>query len=475
MQEAGREECPVNVASAEILSAALGRSRCVDALLFCGLLLIFLAFFGGDGGYLDVREYLDDAQRLWLKFDLRLTDNPPTYNRYALGLQIISGPFVWAAHFLTMATGGAVRERGLIAAIVPLLGAAACWMLFCWARALKSSVRVAFWSVLLFGMSSPLLTYTQFFYADVLVLACVIAAMLCFRHGRMGGSQLWLFGAGLMAGWMPVSHVAAVPIAAGLGIGMALVLLLDYGLTQKCLRPLLLLGAAPLGCAALLLTMNYVRYGHPLRTGYALAYGEFVPVLFLSRYVPENLGRMAVWLMRTPWLVLGLFSILGCQFRWRKAAHRTTDRGEPTTDKRRLMLPIILAVVSQTLFWLCYRDLHVTTYRYLLPLTALFALGLPLVGQWLEQHWPQRGLQYTLALFLLTGFLGFMRDDGVRPFFVDAAGKLCCCAWYMASGRARDFGTPAGATQFVVLILMLAAAVTLLAVGWKRTADEARV
>jgi len=89
------------------------------AYFFAGTLLIFLAFYKGDGGYHDLVNYLDDAQGLWLHGDMRrvsgtedeeLSDGRivehPTYDysQYSLGLAFVSGPFVLLAKAVDLIT-----------------------------------------------------------------------------------------------------------------------------------------------------------------------------------------------------------------------------------------------------------------------------------------------------------------------------------------------------------------------------------
>jgi len=432
--------------------------RTIAALLFGGVLLIFLAFFCGDGGYMDVREYLDEAQRLWLKWDLRLSEDPPVYSRYALGLPFVAGPFVWAGQLLSLATGGAVHARGIGALAVPVLGAAAAVLFFFWSLAQGSTARTACWAAVLLAFSSPLLTYTQHFFAEVLVLFCVLLAALGFTQARRSGGSVWLLAAGLALGLMPLSHYSSAPTAVAFWSAMTVSLLVEPRPMSERWRRIGLLSAGPMIAAAALLGTNYVRYGQLFTTGYHVAFAAQVDQFMRVAHVPQNLRVLGGWLMRTPWLAPAL-AMLGTLY-WRE---------------RMILLPVALAVAAQTFFWLCYRDLYLMTNRYLLPMTGLWALGLPLLGQRLEARFPARGLAYALVLFLVTGFVGFMRDDGIRAFYTDpASGEVRCLAWYMQPpAQATQFGTPCGAFQWLVLLALLTGGIALLVCAWRLAGQTA--
>ncbi|MGD0090341.1 MAG: hypothetical protein ABSE73_10520 [Planctomycetota bacterium] len=438
--------------------------------LFGGTLLIFLAFYGGDGGYLDVREYLDDAQRLWLKGDLRVSVDPPVYNRYALGLPIVAGPFVYAGWLLSWATGGAVSARGITALAVPVLGAAAVALFFCWSMSLGCGARAACWASLLFAFSSPVITYTQHFFTEELVLACSLLAIWSFAQAVRTGRSGCLLAAGAGLGFMPMAHNSSLPTTAALWSGMTVVLLLEQGPVGPRLRRVLLLTAVPVLAAGSMLYMNYSRYGSPFTSSYHAYYGAAAREFIRLAYIPRNLSVIGGWLLRTPWLAPALaLTVWLC---WRGRSPLTLPsppRGEGKQSEWKLLLPVLAALAAQTFFWLCYRDLWITTYRYLLPLTGLWALGLPVAGQWLERRFPVRGLAYTLIVFLMIGAACFMRDDGVRPFHTSIfTGALHCSTWYMEPATRRfQVGSPCGWVQGLTLVALLAGGCILLARAWR--------
>jgi len=426
--------------------------RAISICLFGGVLLIFLAFFSGDGGYMDVREYLDDAQRLWLKWDLRLSKVPPVYSRYALGLPFVSGPFVWAGQLLSLATGGAVHARGVTALVVPVLGAGAAAAFFFWSISQGSSARVACWAAMLLAFSTPLFTYTQHFHTEVLVLCCVLMAVWSFAQARRTGKGAWLLAAGLALGLMPMSHYSSAPTAGAFGVSMIAIVLMERGTWSERWKHVGLLAVGPMIAAMALLGTNYVRYGMFFTTGYHIYFAPTAGQFMRVEYIPQNLKVLAGWLLRTPWLAPAM-AMTGSMY-WRD---------------RTAWLPIALAVAVQTFFWLCYRDLYLMTNRYLLPMTGLWALGLPLLGQRLERRFSTRGLVYSLVPFLMIGFAGFMRDDGIRAFYTDpVSGGMRCFAWYMQpQTHPTQFGTPCGPVQWLVLFALLAGGVTLIVRAWR--------
>src|SRR5437868_2648025 len=99
-------------------------ARWIRLFLFAGIFAGFLAVYKGDGGYRDLQCYLDDAQHLWLRADLRVlkADGTFGYNRFVLGLPFVSAPLVWIGHLLAFVSP-AINERSIIALAVPLLGA----------------------------------------------------------------------------------------------------------------------------------------------------------------------------------------------------------------------------------------------------------------------------------------------------------------------------------------------------------------
>jgi hypothetical protein len=215
---------------------------------------------------------------------------------------------------------------------------------------------------------------------------------------------------------------------------------------------LLLLSVFPVISAATILSVNYSHYGHPFATGYHAILGSEMRVLILPVYIPENLKILGAWLLRTPWLAPSLAMTFWLCRR-----------------ERKLLLPVTLAVVAQVWFWLCFQFLLIFSNKYLLPMVGLCALGLPLLGQWLERRFPARGLVYTLIVFLMIGFAAFMRDDGIRPFHTSVlTGELHCSTWYMQPAtRPTEIGTPCGWVQGLALVVLLAGGSILLARAWR--------
>jgi hypothetical protein len=253
---------------------------------------------------------------------------------------------------------------------------------------------------------------------------------------------------------MPLAHNSAAPGAAALWAGAVATLWWNGAEGDRGRRGLrtLLLTAAPALVAVALLGINYARHGSPFVTGYHVRFAGSSHTFLQAAYIPRNLAVMARWMAGTPWLAPALALALAAAW---------CNRG--------LRLPIGLALAAQTAFWLCYRDLHITTTRYLLPLTGLFALGLPRLGEWLEERYPGRGPAVALALFLAAAASGFFWDDWFRPFFYSTlTGEWRCCTWYMSpQPDPTRLGSAVGPVQGIVLAALLASGGALLARAWR--------
>jgi hypothetical protein len=427
--------------------------RPVASNLFAGSLLVFLAFFGGSGGYSDLQEYLDDAQRLWLKGDVRVTEDPPTYTRFAPGLPLVSGPFVWAGRLLSLASGGAIRERGVIALAVPLLAAASLVLFFCWARARGARARIAVWSTMVLALGSPFLMFTHWYYAEMLVLASLLLFLWGGLQAQRTDRPLAWMAAGIGIALMPIAHTAWAPASIALWLGMLATAAGDPAAGGRRWKRALLLTAAPAVSAAAILWINTSRFGSPFTTGYHAQLASEVPTFLQASYVPGNLLAMAQWLVRTPWLAPAL--VLTALFAWR--------------ERRRTGLAIGLALAVQTGVWLCYRYLPLYTNRFLLPLMILATPGLPHLGEWIGQRYPRRGPVLSMGFFILCAASWLLQDDNFRPFyFSGVTGELRCCTWYMRPQPDPTLlGSTAGIVQIALLIGLVAGGSALLIRAWR--------
>lgn len=424
--------------------------------LFLGLLLIYLAFWKGEGGYRDLGEYLDIAEGLWLRGDTSIPGQPGTYYRFAPGLPFLSGPLVFLGAALQN-IAPALSPRTLGALTVPLLGALACALLYGIARALKCSARVSFWACLLLGLGSPLLTYSKLYYAETAVLFCLALALYAWLRVK-AAARAWpwtlLAGAGL-AGAVACKYehlLLAAPLAAGMA----------FALLKSEPQPGNRKGSAfaafatvPLLAGAALLWMNHAHFGHPLRTGYE----DVTERNIAPSHAPGNLMYLGQWLLRVPWLLPAMVFL----------PHILKGR-------RALLWGLALGLLALEGLWLSFTSLSIFPIKYTLPMLAPLAVGLCGLGNVLEERWPRRGLAYA-GLALVLWNLGFFLagDDGSAAFTLGPEHGLQSYVWYSAPGGGA-YGSPAGAAQLAVLALLLLAGAACLwrAAGCARSGGEAR-
>lgn len=418
--------------------------------LFLGLLLIYMAFWKGEGGYRDLGEYLDIAEGLWLRGDTSIPGQPGSYYRFAPGLPFLSGPLVLLGAALQNISP-ALSPRMLGALTVPLLGALACALLYRITRLLKCSARVSLWICLLLGLGSPLLTYAKLYYAETAVLFCIALALYAWLRAE-AAPRAWpwtlLAGAGL-AGAVACKYEHLL-LVAPLALGMAVELLKSEPQPgNRKNAAFAAFATVPVLAAAALLWMNQAHFGHPLRTGYEdVAERNIAP-----SHAPGNLLYLGQWLLRVPWVVLALVFL-------------------PRVLKKRraLLWGLALGLLALEMLWLSFASLSIFPIKYTLPMLAPLAVGLCGLGNALEARWPRRGLVYA-GLALVLWNLGFFLtgDDGSAAFTLDPEHDLQSYVWYSAPGGG-DYGSPAGAAQLAVLALLLAAGAVCL---W-RAADCAR-
>ncbi|MBI1852327.1 MAG: hypothetical protein HYR85_18460 [Planctomycetes bacterium] len=448
--------------------------RPVAPWLFAGLLLCYLAVWKGDGGYLDLREYLDNAERIWLKGDLadppapgEAPTAPKRYSRFSLGLPFLSGPFVYVGALIERVSNGALGTRAITALAVPVFAALAGMLLYEIGQQTGCSASVSLWAALIFGLGSPLVSYARLYYAEMGLAFCLFLALWahlrgCATAGRSGVAWTLLAGTGLAGAF--ACHYTSVLLVACVWLGLAGAILVDRSGSRRLqLARTAALAAAPCLTGAALLWLNYVHYGSPFRTGYDPYHGPEMDRLFVPSNLPGHLSLLLAWLVRVPWIV----PVLVLWMLRSPSAH--PGKG---LALRLWRVGISLGFSLQLVFWLLFYYFPVFWMRYLMPLVALAAVGLPLLGETLARRWPRRGLTYAACALIAWNLLGVLHgDDGSRPVFAAADGSLQMYVWYMQPfepGKAEGFGTPAGATQAAVFILLAAAGSAALVLALRR-------
>lgn len=440
-------------------------NRSAAAWLFAGLLLCYLAVWKGDGGYRDLREYLDDAERIWLKGDLAYPPAPgeaPTapkrYNRFSLGLPFLSGPFVYAGALLERVSGGAIGTRAVAALAAPVFAALAATLLYAIGRQAGCSAIASLWAAIIFGLGSPLLSYSRLFYAEAGMAICLLFAL--WAHLRAKGTALgWIFlsGAGLAGAF--ACHYPSALLVAGVWLGMAAA---NFAGASRLAR-MGALASAPCVAVAAVAWLNYAHFGGPFRTGYHQTHASQLKIIFSWDYIGKNLSFLLLGWLRVPWtapvVALWLFSPA--------SAH---DSGG--LHRRAFKFGALAGLLAQLVFWMVFIWFGMFWLRYLMPLISIVAVGLPLLAETLDRRWPRRGLAYAAMVLLAWNLLGFLHgDDGSPTIYTAPDGSLQTYVWYMQpfeAGKAEGFGTPAGAMQAAVFAVLAAAGVAALCMALRK-------
>jgi hypothetical protein len=298
--------------------------------------------------------------------------------------------------------------------VVPLSGGLLVWCAFLlgsrlgtpWLGCATAAATLAM-PVLLFQLFQPM--------SDVPATAFWLLAVVCLIR-RSGARD---FAAGLAAGiatlirpnlapmLVPVSALASAPSQADAGLRSRL------GSVTRFLA-----GATP--GIAVMLTLNSVVYGAPLRSGY----GD-PSQLFASSHVLTNLGRYSTWLleMRSPWLLIGLIAPL---------VVRDDEEAVPEHRSRRaLLLTIVAVAVTLLMVYLPYSVFDDWTYlRFLLPALVMLIAAAGAVAFALLRRLPIALSAATVALIasaVIVVSIRAARDHDVfsvwqsEARFVDAA------------------------------------------------------
>ena len=420
----------------------------LELFLFCGLLLVFLSIWKGDGGYLDLRQYLDNAENLWLKGQLALPGypgEPAHYHIHPLGTAVLAGPFVLLGAFADWLTGGALGARNIAVLCIPVYAAFACLLVYRIGRQLRLSALVSLWGAVILGVGSPMLSYTRMFFAEIGIILGICVAIHAFLKVRQSSDSkalAWALLSGTGLASVAACHFNSIFISAGLWVGMVSAFCWEArGGRRTRFERIAALSTIPVLAGIGLLCMNKLRFGSPLSTGYE---GPLAMVKhpFSVLNVPINLYYMGFWVLHVPWVMWAAFSLrrLWC-----------AERG--------LTLGICIATLAHLSFMLIYISLATFPIRHPLPVVAVLAPGLLLGGQVLWIRWQQRGLFYTATACIVWNAALFIRaDDGTQTFcFGPTGGPLNCFAWYMTPAGLDTFGTPMGFLQycaFTALVLV---------------------
>jgi|GEM_PF-2490344 4-amino-4-deoxy-L-arabinose transferase-like glycosyltransferase len=440
--------------------------------LFIGLLMVYAAFWVGPLGVLDLYEYAENAEHLWLdlRWDMHRTPPDSPYSRFSIGLPILSGPFVYAGELVQWLSGGAVGRRWVMATISPLAMAAACLLLERIALMLGHAPSMARWSAIILGVSGAALFYTRFFFVEPVVGLFALGSIAALLQAEAGRSRpAWLFACGVSAGLALMCHYADLFLVAGLGLVYAYATMRRSSGSQRW-RDLMQLAAGPIAIGALIMGMNWHNFGNPLRTGYSNfeENAQFFGFMRLWR----NLKALGLITAGAPWLVACLI------LAWR-------GRAVPGPWKW-CASALLLAVALQQLFWLTFKYYSWSPLRYEMPLLMVAAVGLPALACAVSQRWPRRGMVYVTLVLMLAGVASFLggNHDFHPPLVNDQEdpmypGQVTIGTWYARRAPfhlGRDYMlhadgievgfvyplTPVGPAQLTILSTLLTLAALLI-------------
>jgi hypothetical protein len=397
-------------------------------LLVIGLITIYAAFWVGPLGVLDLYEYAENAEHLWLdlRWDMHRTDpGIPTYSRFAMGLPIVSGPFVYAGQALEWLSQGAIGRRWVMATISPLAMVAACLVLERIALLLGYGWAASRWAAVMLGLSAAALFYTRFLFVEPVLGLFALASLYAFlRASEDAQRRRWLAWCGVFCASALLCHYAYLFLIAGLGIVYAMA-------TYRQARPgrwqgdLTALAMAPLIAGALILGMSWHQYGNPLHTGYS----DYEPLSSILGHVRfrRNATALGITLLGAPWLVAVLVVL------WRARIEHPPWRW--------CALAVLAGLVLQQSFWLAFKYYCWSPLRYDVALVMVAAIGLPACAVYLARRWPRRGLAYATLVMLVCATGSFLggNNDFHKPFVNDPEDilfpdQVTTATWYADRG-----------------------------------------
>jgi hypothetical protein len=395
--------------------------------LVAGLLLIHAAFWVGPFGVLDLYEYAQNAESLWLdlRWDMRLPQaapGDPPFSRFSIGLPILSGPFVYAGQLVEWLSGGHVGRRWIMTMFPPLALVAACVLLERIGLLLGQAPRVSRWAAIILGLSGASLYYTRLYHVEPVVGLMALLSVYGFLRSGSDPShrRRWLLVCGTGAGLAVMCHYANAPLIACLGLTF-LVASWRRARPDERAGDLVVLAVVPAVVALMIMGMNWHCFGNPLRTGYS-DYDNGVAHVLSERSWSRNVLALGKVLAGAPWVL-----VVAALF----ARHRRA-----TGDLRWCAIAALAGLAAQAAFWMAFKYYWWSPLRYDVPWIMVAAIGLPLLGTELVRRWPLRGLAYATLILLalaLSTFLGTFDFD--RPFMNDTAdplypGRTTAAIWY---------------------------------------------
>ena len=441
---------------------SFARQHRLQLTLFLGILVLFLAIWKGDGGYRDLGEYLSNAENMWLKGDLSKPGEPGKYFIHPLGIAFLSGPFVLAGAAIERISGGAIGHRSIAALSIPVFSALACLLLYETGRELRLSPLVSFWGAVMFGLATPLLSFTRLYFGEGgIALSICLANWAFLRARRASGRETfwWALLAGTGLAGATACHFNNIFISGLLWLAMAVSFYFSSRTESLSSRvnSIIAMTVIPILAGAALLYMNWRRFGSPLNTGYSTLLTNYNHPISVTN-IPSNLQYLELWLIRVPWAIPALLLL-------KKLWPR----------ERAWAIGLALAAITQVVFFLCYIGLPFFPIRYPQSAVILLSVGLLLLGEEFWRRWGARGLIYSALAMLLWNAGHFIRatdSSSTQTFSITPDNQsIRAYVWYMEpQGSGLTFGSPMGPLQWVILTILVLVGGTLLATGAREAA-----
>jgi len=292
-------------------------------LLFCGLLLLYLATMRGYLSYGDDQIMLAVSDNIAAGNPAKLISSfpnvAPFHSKYGIGLSLVGTSFYALGQLLSerfpFMLSGRVNTAGLTTYLTLLLGpflvALSAVVLYWAVRSLGYSKRIAFLCGVLFGITTMSWHYSRTFLSEPLVMLCLITALAATLAYRNQPLQRWAILAGFSLGLAVATrslNLAILPVF----LLYFLTLWWQSGRSYRVgLKLALAWGTPLLGWLLVVGWWNWARFGNPLATGYGVELdGGFTTPLWEGLYGLLFSPGKSIFLYN-PVLLLGLAGIPG--------------------------------------------------------------------------------------------------------------------------------------------------------------------
>lgn len=322
------------------------------------------------------------------------------YVKSGIGQPLTVLPLVWFARFLARMAGGdrTTVERFIVSLFCPTLAAAAVAVLFQFLLNLGYQHRVALAVAFSAAFGTFYFAHAKFFMNHMLVAVLLMLSLYCVQLSQRYGLAT-MFAAGILAGWMVLTRVDALPYAA---------LIPFYAASLRGSSPrkkIQLLGVIGLGFAVPVLILGYwnnLRFGSPFDFGYNLndpSQPNYDPfgAPFLTGFFGQLFGLQTGLLWFAPPLIASL---------WGTRAFYRRDSGFAVTAILSLLLPLAFyATLSNWAGEISWGP------RFLLPGILVFAmLAAPLWQECFDRGRHRVFLHTVCVIGFLIQICGVLAD-----------------------------------------------------------------